>query len=59
MYQILFPSIFASSPQTPFTESEYNDAISLSITNANHAINEAIQVVQNIIQLKRCGFYQN
>ena len=43
MYQMLFPSIFASSPTTPFTESDYSDAVSLSITNANLTIDEAIQ----------------
>ena len=47
MYQIFFPSIFATSPQPPLTESDYSDAISLSITNANHAIDEAIQAVQD------------
>jgi hypothetical protein len=47
MYQMLFPSIFASSPTTPFTESDYSDAASLSITNANLTIDEAIQAVQD------------
>jgi hypothetical protein len=47
MYQIFFPSIIATSPQPPFTESYYSDAISLSITNANHAIDEAIQAVRD------------
>ncbi|MGC2562189.1 MAG: hypothetical protein WA326_04190 [Nitrososphaeraceae archaeon] len=47
MYQMLFPSIFASSPKTPFTESDYSDAVSLSITNANLTIDEAIQAVQD------------
>jgi hypothetical protein len=47
MYQILFPSIFATSPQPPLTESDYNEAISLSITNANLTIDEAIQAVQD------------
>jgi hypothetical protein len=46
MYQILFPSIFATSPQPPLTESDYNEAISLSITNANLTIDETIQAVQ-------------
>ena len=45
--QVLFPSIFASSPTTPFTESDYSDAVSLSITNANLTIDEAIQAVQD------------
>ena len=47
MYQILFPSIFATSPQPPLTESDYNEAISLPITNANLTIDEAIQAVQD------------
>jgi hypothetical protein len=47
MYQIFFPSIFATSPQPPLTESDYSDAISLSITNANQAIDEAIQAVRD------------
>jgi hypothetical protein len=47
MYQIFFPSIFATSPTTPFTESDYSDAVSLSITNANLTIDEAIQAVQD------------
>jgi hypothetical protein len=47
MYQMLFPLIFASSPTTPFTESDYSDAVSLSITNANLTIDEAIQAVQD------------
>ena len=47
MYQMLFPSIFASSPTTPLTESDYNEAVSLSITNANQTIDEAIQAVQD------------
>jgi hypothetical protein len=45
--QVLFPSVFASSPQPPFTESDYSDAVSLSINNANLTIDEAIQAVQN------------
>jgi hypothetical protein len=45
--QAIFPSIFASSPTTPFTESDYSDAVSLSITNANLTIDEAIQAVQD------------
>jgi hypothetical protein len=47
IFQILFPSVFASSPQPPFTESDYSDAVSLSINNANLTIDEAIQAVQN------------
>jgi hypothetical protein len=47
MYQILFPSIFATSPQPPLTESDYSEAVSLSITNANLTIDEAIQAVQD------------
>ena len=47
MYQILFPSIFATSPQPPLTESDYDEAISLLITNANLTIDEAIQAVQD------------
>ena len=47
MYQIFFPSIFATSPQPPLTESDYSDSISLSITNANQAIDEAIQAVRD------------
>jgi hypothetical protein len=45
--QVLFPSVFASSPQPPFTESDYSDAVSLSINNANLTIDAAIQAVQN------------
>lgn len=47
MYQVLFPSVLATSPQPPLTESDYNEAISLSITNANLTIDEAIQAVQD------------
>jgi hypothetical protein len=47
IFQVLFPSIFASSPQPPFTESDYSDAVSLSINNANITIDEAIQAVQD------------
>ena len=47
IFQVLFPSVFASSPQPPFTESDYSDAVSLSINNANLTIDEAIQAVQN------------
>ena len=47
IFQVLFPSVFASSPQPPFTESDYSDAVSLSINNANLTIDEAIQSVQN------------
>jgi hypothetical protein len=47
IFQILFPSVFASSPQPPFTESDYSDAVSLSINNANLTIDEAIQAAQN------------
>ena len=47
IFQVLFPSVFASSPTTPFTESDYSDAVSLSINNANLTIDEAIQAVQN------------
>ena len=47
IFQLLFPSVFASSPTTPFTESDYSDAVSLSINNANLTIDEAIQAVQN------------
>ena len=47
IFQVLFPSVFASSPQPPFTESDYSDAVSLSITNANLTIDEAIQAVQD------------
>ena len=39
--------MFASSPPPPFTESDYSDAVSLSINNANLTIDEAIQAVQN------------
>jgi hypothetical protein len=45
--QVLFPSVIATSPTTPFTESDYSDAVSLSITNANLTIDEAIQAVQD------------
>ena len=47
IFQVLFPSVFASSPQPPFTESDYSDAVSLSINNANLTIDQAIQAVQN------------
>lgn len=47
IFQVLFPLVFASSPQPPFTESDYSDAVSLSINNANLTIDEAIQAVQN------------
>jgi hypothetical protein len=47
IFQVLFPSVFASSPQPPFTESDYSDAVSLSINNANLTIDEAIQAAQN------------
>ena len=47
MCQVLFPSVIATSPTTPFTESDYSDAVSLSITNANLTIDEAIQAVQD------------
>jgi hypothetical protein len=47
IFQVLLPSVFASSPQPPFTESDYSDAVSLSINNANLTIDEAIQAVQN------------
>jgi hypothetical protein len=47
MYQILFPSIFATSPTTPLTESDYSEAVSLLITNANLTIDEAIQAVHD------------
>jgi hypothetical protein len=47
IFQVLFPSVFASSPQPQFTESDYSDAVSLSINNANLTIDEAIQAVQN------------
>jgi hypothetical protein len=46
MYQVVFPSVFATSPQPPFTESQESEAISLLITNANLTIDEAIQAVQ-------------
>ena len=45
--QVLFPSVLATSPTTPLTESDYNEAISLLITNANLTIDEAIQAVQD------------
>jgi hypothetical protein len=47
IFQVLFPSVFGSSPQPQFTESDYSDAVSLSINNANLTIDEAIQAVQN------------
>jgi hypothetical protein len=47
MFHILFPSVFASSPQPPFTESDYSDAVSLSINNANTTIDETIQAVRD------------
>jgi uncharacterized lipoprotein YajG len=45
--QVLFPSVIATSPTTPLTESDYSEAVSLSITNANLTIDEAIQAVQD------------
>jgi uncharacterized lipoprotein YajG len=45
--QVLFPSVIATSPTTPLTESDYDEAVSLSITNANLTIDEAIQAVQD------------
>ena len=45
--QVLFPSVLATSPTTPLTESDYNEAISLLITDANLTIDEAIQAVQD------------
>ena len=56
--QVLFPSVIAMSPTTPLTESDYNEAITLSITNANLTIDEAIQQYRIIIQLKH-WLYQN
>jgi hypothetical protein len=47
IFHILFPSVFASSPQPPFTESDYSDAVSLSINNANTTIDETIQAVRD------------
>ena len=47
MCQVLFPSVLATSPTTPLTESDYNEAISLLITDANLTIDEAIQAVQD------------
>jgi sensor histidine kinase YesM len=47
IFQVLFTSVFASSPQPPFTESDYSDAVSLSINNANTTIDEIIQAVRD------------
>ncbi|HEU4824614.1 MAG TPA: hypothetical protein VFS97_14415 [Nitrososphaeraceae archaeon] len=47
VYQVVFPSVFATSPQPPFTESQESEAISSLITTANLTIDEAIQAVQD------------
>jgi hypothetical protein len=47
IFQVLFPSVFASSPQPATTEPQENEAISSLITNANFTIDEAIQAVRD------------
>ncbi len=41
------PSVFATSPQLPFTESQESAAISSLIDSANIHIDEAMQAVQD------------
>jgi hypothetical protein len=40
MYQVVFPSVFATSPQPPFTESQESEAISSLINSANQAVQD-------------------